>query len=388
MSTALIQADTVKWARQRSLLTIDALAKKLSIKSEKLIQWEEGLSLPTFKQAQKLAKVLHIPFGYLFLQSPPVETLPIADLRTVSNIWTGTFSVDLRDIIFDVLRKQDWYREYRIEQGYETVPYIGKFSLSSSISEIVTDISAQLRLSPKEREQAKTGEQFLTLLVERCEELGIWVMRSGKVGNNTHRVLDVDEFRGFALCDEYAPAVFINGSDAKAAQIFTLIHELAHLWLGVSGVSDLGVFKEDNHNHKEIEILCNEVAAEVLVPKIILKKRWNERISLSENVDLLAKFFKVSGIVIARRALDIALISRSDFFSYYHQQTDSWLQVKESRFSGGDFYRNMPIANGKQFTQAVLQSVYSQKTLMRDGARLLGTNTEIIEKLAERIGIL
>lgn len=388
MSTALIHNNVLKWARERSHIDIAMLAHKLPVKSEKIVEWEEGVSRPTFKQAQKLAKVLHVPFGYLFLPEPPDEKLPVPDLRTVGDRKARQFSVDLRDVIADVLRKQDWYRDYRIEERYERIPFIGKFSLSSSVFEISKDITTLLRLSIAERTEAANWEQFLRLLIDRSEELGLWIMRSGKVGNNTRRILEVDEFRGFALCDEYAPVVFLNGTDAKAAQIFSLVHELTHLWLGESGISDLELSNEDSARLNEIERKCNEVAAEVLVPKAILQDRWNRESSLSTNAEKLSRFFKVSGVVIARRALDIGLVQRFEFFAFYQQQSDSWRREKERHHGGGDFYRNLPIANGRHFTEAVIQSVFMQNTLMRDGARLLGTNTVNLEKMAERIGFL
>ncbi|HMM61712.1 MAG TPA: ImmA/IrrE family metallo-endopeptidase, partial [Candidatus Rifleibacterium sp.] len=92
-----------------------------------------------------------------------------------------------------------------------------------------------------DRGEAANWESFFNILVERSEQAGIIILRSGKVGNNTHRTLDVKEFRGFVIYDELAPFIFINGADAKAAQIFTLVHELAHVWLGASGVSNNGL---------------------------------------------------------------------------------------------------------------------------------------------------
>lgn len=226
------------------------------------------------------------------------------------------------------------------------------------------------------------------MLMDRAEDVGIWMLRTGKVGSNTHRILDVADFRGFAICDSIAPVVFINGADAKAAQIFTIVHELVHLWLGKSGISDYSIEPPSHPVQDHIEKLCNDVAAEVLVPRLIFSTRWQRTLTVLENADNLARYFRVSTIVIARRALDCRLITRADFFEFYQQQVKVWRREKENRGGSGDFYRVLPIANGRRFTEAVLQSVYSQNLLMRDGARLLGITPRSLGQLALRGGLL
>jgi Zn-dependent peptidase ImmA (M78 family)/DNA-binding XRE family transcriptional regulator len=388
MSTALINPSIVRWARERLHLSADTLASKIHVKEEKLLLWEEGTAKPTFKQAQDLARILHIPFGYFFLPTPPVEILAVPDLRTVGDRIPGEFTVDLREVLSDVLRKQDWYREYLREEGADPLPFIGKFSIHSNVQEIAADVTATLRLSLNDRDEVHTWEEFLKLLMDRAEDVGIWILRTGKVGSNTHRILDVADFRGFAICDSIAPVVFINGTDAKAAQIFTIVHELVHLWLGKSGVSDYSIEPPSHPVQDRIEKLCNDVAAEVLVPRQMFRTRWQRTLTVVENADALARYFRVSTIVIARRALDCRMITRADFFEFYQQQVKVWRREKEDRVGSGDFYRVLPIANGRRFTEAVLQSVYSQNLLMRDGARLLGITPRSLGQLALRGGLL
>lgn len=148
-------------------------------------------------------------------------------------------------------------------------------------------------------------------------------MRSGIVGNNTHRPLSVDEFRGFVVADPYAPVIFINGKDARAAQIFTLIHELAHIWLGASGVSNerLG---DTHHRDADVEKICNATAAEFLVPASELRTRWKGDIDFSTQVRDLTRVFKVSGVVIARRATELKLVSWEEFFAFYQREREAW----------------------------------------------------------------
>ncbi len=228
MTEALITPQLIEWARERCGLDKDTVAGKLKIKPDKLEAWERGKEHPTFRQAQSLAHKLHVPFGYLFLSKPLVEKLPLPDLRTVVGTPPRLPSPDFSDLLNDVLRKQQWYREYQEREGARPVQFIDRFDLSSSPGIIATDIRRILDISDKVREKSKNWEQFLWEFIRRAENAGVLVLRSGIVGNNTLRKLNVEEFRGFAISDELAPVVFINAQDAKAAQIFTLAHELAH----------------------------------------------------------------------------------------------------------------------------------------------------------------
>jgi Zn-dependent peptidase ImmA (M78 family)/DNA-binding XRE family transcriptional regulator len=385
MTEALISPEILRWARERAQLDLENLAKIAKVKPSKLMLWEKGEAKPTFNQAQHIAQVLHIPFGYLFLSNPPSEKLPIPDLRTIGDHPAERLSADLRDLLMDMLRKQDWYRDYLLEQGAKPLSFIGRFNLATDGKVIADDLTTTLGLTIKDREQSKNWEEFLTSLIDKAEDAGILVMRSGIVGSNTHRGLDVQEFRGTAICDDIAPLVFINGKDAKAAQIFTFMHELAHLWIGQSGISNLSLEQKADVSHHKIERLCNAVAAEVLVPKGAFIEHWSESDSLDENAAKLATFFRVSRIVVARRAFDMDLVDWSDYIDYYQRQAEIWR--RKSKQEGGDPYRTIPVRNSKRLTVAVLQSVAENRMLFRDAGKLLGVNPSKIDRLAQEIGI-
>ncbi|MDF1618601.1 XRE family transcriptional regulator [Petrocella sp. FN5] len=390
MSQAIISPEVLKWARLRSKLNIDMVAQKVNVKVEKLNEWETGEAKPTFIQAQKLAKTLHIPFGYLFLNEPPKEKADLPDLRNLSDCHFEDFSTDLQDVISDVKFKQDWYRDFRQERGDDELKFIGKYSDKDSSKVIADEITEVLNLTIDDRKAVKNWEEFYQLLVKKAEEIGLWVMKSSMVGSNTHRVLDVSEFRGFVIADSIAPVIFINGADAKAAQIFTLIHEVVHLWFNSSGVSNID-FRNDKNSIIDIrEKKCNEIAAEVLVPEAQLMKLWNKVLSVSENADNLCKYFKVSSIVIARRALDLDLILVEEFFDYYAYLVEVWKEAKQkmkNNDGGPSYYVSIPIRNGYRFSGDVLQNVYSHKLLMRDGARLLGLKPATLAKFAKEVGV-
>lgn len=379
MGEAFINPEIVKWAFGRSGISSPELAQSLNVKVEKVENWLQGKVRPTFNQAKKIAHFLKVPFGYFFLPHPPIQKLPIPDLRTIEDRDPKTISPDLYDLMLDVLRKQSWFKEYLQDQGAGELDFVGKFANTSNVGTISNAIVTSLDLKLEDREKAPNWEFFLQSLIEKAESAGIWVMKSGVVENNTHRPLNVNEFRGFAIADHIAPIVFINGKDARAAQIFTLVHELAHIWIGQSGISDLSLETVVGQIN-DVERFCNEIASEVLVPENSLTEKWNKGVSLEENAHELAKYFKVSTVMLARRALQLNFIGKKEYFDFYRREKEKWTSV---RSGGGDYYLNIPVRNGKHFTDAVVWSAVEGKTLLREAGKLLNINPSKIFQLAE-----
>ena len=264
---------------------------------------------------------------------------------------------------------------------------MGKFKQSSSASDVASDMAKKLGLTLADRDHVGQSDEFLNLLVKKAEDLGICVIRSSMVGNDSHRGLNLDEFRGFVVCDDIAPMVFINSSDARAAQVFTLAHELAHLWIGESGISNLSIEQSSRSIHDHVERLCNAIAAEVLVPKDALLKKWHMGESLGANADALAGYFRVSTVVIARRAYDLNLIAQSDYADFYQQQSRLWVKPTQRNESRPDFYRTLvPMRNGKRFTMSVVRSVLENHLLLRDAGSLLGVHPSTVSQLVQKLG--
>lgn len=373
---ALINPAILTWARQRAGLSLDALARKLNVKNaEKLVEWENGDSRPTFRQAQSIANATHVPFGYLFLSKPPQEELPIPDLRTVANKQHNDASVDMKDVIKQVLIKQQWYKDYLIKLEEQPLRFVGKFNIHSSAYEVAQDIRAVLDVPvPKKG----TWEDYHRSLLKGAEQARILVMRSGIVGNNTRRKLQVSEFRGFAISDNMAPVVFINSSDAPTARLFTFIHELAHIWIGRSGISDL------EHNHAQEEKFCNEVAGEFLVPESAFKKIWSHECSLLTNLTELNKQLHISKLTAARRALHFGAISEDSYWSYYQSELKAF---KDKKSGQGDFNTNAGAKNSKLLSSAVVSEALSGRMLLRDASNLLGVKPSNIKSYARKLAL-
>lgn len=385
MAEAHINPAILTWARERSGIDVRALADKLGTAAERVSAWETGERKPTFRQARRFAEITHVPFGYLYLPEPPDERLPIPDFRTVGDEPVRPLSADFRELFDDVSRKQAWYRDYRQQQGEAPLPFIGRYGTAAAVEEIAADMKRTLRITEQNRIESRNWEGYLALLIDRIEDAGMLVMRSGIVGNNTHRPLSVDEFRGFVLADPLAPVIFINGKDAKAAQIFTLIHELAHLWIGASGVSNEGIGVNQAHSG-EVERLCNAVAAEFLVPASDIRACWSRQADFTAQVRDLAREFKVSGIVVGRRAVEVGLASWDDFGRFYQAERAAWEAAAAARRAGGgDPYRTSAVRNSKLLTKAVLETALEGRMLLRDAGNLLGVAPANLRKLANSV---
>ncbi|MCP3889375.1 MAG: ImmA/IrrE family metallo-endopeptidase [Desulfobulbaceae bacterium] len=389
MAEALITPTVLKWARERAEFSDEEAAHKAGVKRERFLQWEEGEALPTFRQAQLLAKAFRIPFGYLYLQAPPpeVDKIDIPDLRTVGGHRASEFSLAFIDLYHDLLRKQEWFREYRLQEGASELPFVGKFTIDNDYKDVARDIREELGVNSKLRASARDWEHFITRLVEQAEMVEILVMRNSIVGNNTHRPLSVDEFRGLVISDSVAPLVFINSADAKSAQVFTLAHELAHLWIGESGVSNPMINGRKNGNQSH-EVFCNKVATEVLVPEDQFIDDWDDSLDVEENLSRLSKQYRVSQLVIARRGYDLDILDYEQFKKFYISAL-SFDRAKKQRLTLSDGgpppYTNQKIRNGRLFSQAVLSAAFSGRLPLRDAGFLLGLKPAKLRKFSNAL---
>ena len=373
MNTVSIKPEVIRWARLRAGLEIEELLNLFP----KFADWETGKASPTLNQLEKLARKVCAPLGYFFLPQPPEEKLPIADFRSIDDTPVIEPSPDLLETIFSMQRRQAWYREFIIEEGASPLTFIGSVSLRDKPEAVAAKMREALDITSGWIKSLPKSSDAFNGVWQKSERLGILIVCNGIVGNNTNRVLDVNEFRGFVLTDAYAPLVFINNADAKAAQMFTLIHELVHLWINAAGVLN---FKEMTPTDNETELFCNAVAAEFLVPKDELATAWRAEKSFYT----LATWFKVSPLVAARRALDLALITKSNFFGFYNTYMGKVRSDKAAR-EGGNFYSNCDYRVGRPFTAAVDRATRSGRLLYRDAYNLTNLHGATFDKYVQKV---
>lgn len=374
-----VRPELLRWARERAGLDLATLTRRIP----QLQAWEKGEARPTLTQIEKFAKATHTPIGYLFLSEPPIERVPIPDFRTVATARIDRPSPDLLDMVYICQQRQEWYRDFARSEGEEPLSFVGSAALTSDIETTAARMRAELGFDIEERRRMSTWTDALRHFIDQADLLGVLVMVSGVVGSNNRRKLDPSEFRGFALSDDLAPLVFINGADTKAAQMFTLAHELAHVWLGQSALSDVGPASAPAHR---VEIWCNQVAAEFLVPLADLRTAYRRGGHLHQETDRLARFFKVSTLVILRRLHDAGVLSRDQLWQAYDAEVVRLQAIP--RGSGGDFYLTQAARVSKRFARALVVSTLEGGTLHRDAFRLLGfSKLETFRELGHSLGV-
>ncbi len=376
-----VKPEMLRWARERAGLELDALARRFP----KLAEWEREETRPTLKQLEDFAKAMHAPIGYLFLSEPPIEGIPIPDFRTVENRRIDRPSPDLLETIYLCQQRQEWYRNHVHSLREEPLSFIGSATPESDIEQTAAEIRRALGFEIEERRRCPTWTEALRSFIEKADRLGVLVMVNGVVGSNNYRRLNPDEFRGFAIADELAPLVFINGADTKSAQMFTLAHELAHLWLGQSALSDMEPASAPTHR---VENWCNRVAAELLVPLAVFREQLRADEDLSAALGRLAKHFKVSTLVVLRRIYDAGGLSRDAFWRAYREELNRLREIQRAG-SGGDFYLTLGVRVGKRFARAIVANTLEGQTLHRDAYRLLGfSKFSTFRELAHSLGMV
>lgn len=380
MNRVEVRRELLQWARERAGFTVDALAGRFP----KLAEWESGDVRPTLKQLEAFAKATYTPVGFLFLDQPPVEQVPIPDFRTVANRRVARPSPDLLDTLYLCQQRQDWYRDFARMMGERRLDLVGSARTTDDVVTTAGRIRHALGFDLEERSRFSTWTEALRRFIEQADALGVLVMVSGVVGSNNRRVLEPQEFRGFALADELAPLVFINGTDSKAAQMFTLAHELAHLWLGQSAVSDADARLVPDH---AVERWCNQVAAELLVPLEVLIAMHDRRADLRTETARLARRFKVSSLVILRRIYDAGALGREAYWQAYDDELERLRSLPEG--TGGNFYLTLGARAGKTFARALVVSVLERRTQFTEAFRLLGfKKMATFNELGYSLGVL
>jgi len=361
--TVPVNENIITWALSRA--GYDVTGFSLKYPTLKVDRWLQGDKQPTVKQLEAFSKKVHVPFGYMFLQEPPNESIDFPFFRTGKPNPTYQVSPNVYDSILELTRRQQWLREYLVQLEVRPLDYVGKFNQDTPIEQVVQDLRDQLGLRAGWTLAFATWEETLTQLIDTIERIGIIVVQNGVVGNNTRRTIPVEECRGFVLVDEYVPFLFVNNTDAKAAQLFTLVHELVHVWLGKSaGFNQDRLLPADDPT----ELLCDQVAAEFLVPAHLLSDVWTG----IADIRMLATRFKVSPIVIARRALDLGLLVRAAFFNFYNQYMEAARLKKEQQAGGGDFYRTNKRRISPTFASYVDSAVKSGALTYKDAFKLTG----------------
>ncbi|WP_332120017.1 ImmA/IrrE family metallo-endopeptidase, partial [Escherichia coli] len=357
----------IDWIANSQGVSIETLADQVMPK--KINKFLNGVVSKS--AAEKLAKIGGIPFGFLFLETPPTPAKPkIPDLRQAIN--SRELGKDFFDVYYDIEYKLEWYKDYLRENGNDDpLDFIGKFKFNRKLNYkvVATDIANTIHFDIQKEIKNVTFESYFSKVAKLIEDTGVLVFKNGVVGNNNKRKLDTREFRGFCISDSVAPIIFVNSSDALSAQVFTLFHEVAHLWLGVDGVSGWDT-------EKNIESFCNKVAAEILMPDNLFKSFWLNASSDNNyyRVKEVSKLFKVSDFACAIKALQLDLIERNTLEIIKDQAYNK--PKKES--NGGSFFNTLPVRNSPKLTNIIISKAMSQQLPLREAGVLLNVKADTV----------
>lgn len=353
-----IKPQVLRWAAQRTGLSPDDLSKKTNL--HHLQAWLAGEKEPTMRQAEALAAAARIPFGYLLLDEPTEDPVSLPDFRTLNSQQISQISPDLRDVIDDSSRRLSWYTEYASEVGIEAPELLGSAKISETPEQAAQTATTVLDWSAGTR---KGGREMVAILAESIENAGVLVMRNSIVGNNAHRPLSVEEFRGFTLVEDSFSLIFVNTADAKTAQLFSLAHELGHVAIGKPGISGS---EEDGH---QVERWCNLFAAEFLLPKAQMLNHFSDDQDHSFFIEEQSRTYGVSREAIIWRLVDLGKIGRSEAETLV-SSLPPFRNIK--RNGGGDFRYTTRTRLGRRFLEAVTEAAVSGDLSQRDAARFLG----------------
>ncbi len=378
-----VQPVLLEWARARSGIDGEIWATRFTCYDE----WLAGDRVPTLKQLEEFARKTCTPVGYFFLDEPPNESVPISDFRTMGGYPSPTVvSADLLDTLCVCQARQEWYRDSQLLNGEQPLEFVATATTASNPAIVARQMRQILNWTPEARARLGSWDAALTKLRENAEAAGVLVMISGIVGSNTHRKLDPEEFRGFALTDEYAALVFINGADSKAAQVFTLAHELAHLWLGSTALSDVD---PESARTFDDERWCNQVAAELLVPMAEFRPTFDAHGSFREQLRPLSERFRVSTQVILGRMREAGALSWDQFMAELRLERQRIAEIVPETASGGNYYNTKPVQVGKRFARELIASTLEGHTTYTEAFKLLGVKkTSTFENLSEQLGVL
>ena len=384
MIRAPVNPALLRWARDRAGFAQGDLVARF----RKLPEWESGDIQPTLKQAEAFARAVHVPVGYLFLSEPPEEGIPIPDFRTLAGHAVTRPSPNLLDTIYACQERQSWYRDFARVAGEPDLGFVGSASVDASPETVAAQMRETVGFDLAVRRECPTWTDALRLFIRQADDAGVLVMVSGIVMSNSRRRLDPAEFRGFALCDPLAPLIFVNARDSKAAQMFTLAHELAHIWLGATALSNLGAALGQGFRNEEL--WCNAVAAEFLVPLDALRSELQPDEPLPDSLARLARVFRVSTLVILRRLLDAGWLTRDCFNDAWEEEHERLrTRVRAGSLGGGNFHRTTAARVGRRFTRALVVSTLEGQTLYRDAFRMLGIRkTGTFNSLGREVGVM
>ena len=364
ISTAILQ-----WINDRFFDNLGSMQGKFT-------KWLNGDTIPTIKQVKEMCKKIHIPFRYVLMENPPKENCDIIDFRTVDSIELVNPSRELIDINNKMTEIQLWMEDYLRIGGETKLSFVGKYA-NSDFNTIVDAIRKTLKIEVKYFDKLQSTRDCFNFIRKKCQDVGILTLCSGIVGENNKRKLNIKEFRAFAKINDFAPLIFINCNDTWTGRLFSLFHEIAHIFLGKNDLYNVSYNALINSHNTEV--LCNKVASELIMPLSVYN-------TLNMSIDDYATFFKCSKYVVVRRMLDLGDISKNEYDNYIEQFNAEFDKNRVNAKSGrGNFYNNKLFKLDNRFIDALNSSVVFGNTSYIEAYRLTDTTAKTYSNIINEL---
>ena len=382
---ALITPEVLKWARERRMkLEIDYAAKKLKIDPERLEAWENGTEQPTFAQLKKIAKLYKTHISIFYLSEPPIDFQPLTDYRVLP----AQIAIDEEQIyrlnanIIEAYERRETLIEL-YELLEEQPPQVTlKVDIREDPKLAARKVTEFLELKKEELQQANDKYAALKFWKHTIEKKGILVCQTSV---NTHLSVELETVRGFCIAQRPFPVIVVNPKDRPYGRIFTLIHELVHIALGESVIQNTDIEEANAPNLDPIEVFCNQVAADVLVPENELLEIVNLEI-LEEDLPRISKFFHVNPEVIMRRLLTLRKISQRNYQMYRNRQLAKHKDTPEGTGGAAPYHNRLLNTSGEYFARTAFTAYYEQKITRAELASVLSNcDTKHLAKIESTI---
>lgn len=361
-----------------------------SASAARLEALERGETKPTRNQLLKIAATYRRPLTAFYRTAPPVPGNRGEDFRAIGGV--PDKSEPLLNALLRTTRvRQDMVRSLlEDDEDIERLPFVGSLPITEPIEDAAGIIRIALRIDENRNARvASSAEQFATLR-ERVETLGVFVLLVGNLGSH-HTNLDERVFRGFAIADQIAPFIVINDQDATAAQSFTLIHELVHVYTGSTGVSAAPTAVPPRTHPARVERFCNDVASEVLLPhsSVPRLRRGDTVDAAATQISEVAAGRNVSEAMVAYRywrtgALDAEIYRRLAGAYAARWQTARARRRElrqEAADSGPSYYTVRKHRLGRPLINLVERSLSSNELTHTKAALILGVKPSSVEPL-------
>lgn len=400
MKEGFINHSLLRWAREEANLSLADAAIKAGIQdlrprgqtnglsaSQRLEQWEEGSETPSFPQLERIAKAYRRPVLTFFLVSAPRRTTLMKDFRTFANAPIGNKgnSPEFAALIRGIEALQKDIRDLCDQEGKSSLPFVGSITLQTSIKSAAESVRNLLQFPFEEQQTIRNRQELFSVLREKAEKAGVYVVQQGNLGSH-HTKISPENFRGLAISDPIAPLIVINPLDVKAAKIFSFLHELTHICLGETGYSNMDSLNADNKNHISLELFCNKVAGEFLVPESVLRKAWKaiDHDNVADAIQNLSRSFKVSRLVIGRRLLDLKLMAKEFYWNLYRRLQAEWNEERD-RLRDEDTvvsYRIRILSKfGRKTIDTVMEATRTGQISLLEASRMLNVKVDNLDKL-------